>query len=103
MGAGVVHQLGAFNPDWFRLTTIVDIHQVTRLFSPQTLSVCSPFIFCALVGPGTAHVPDDRLHNMETQSACLYAETIRLVLFNVARHWSIGQILLGLYSTMSSP
>lgn len=81
-------------PPRIYLPTIIEVYRATQLLSPQYLPLCSPFIFCALVGPGTVHVPDDRVP-IESQSASLYAETIRLVLSNVARHWSIGGVLLG--------
>ncbi len=79
------------------LSTIVDVHQITRLFSPQALSVCSPLIFGAMVALGTVEVPELHLYNFGTQQSCLYTETTALVLYNVARHWSIGRALLGMY------
>ncbi|RHZ53580.1 fungal specific transcription factor domain-containing protein [Aspergillus thermomutatus] len=91
-------------PPRIYLSTIIEVNRAARLLSPQHLSLCSPFVCCALVGPSTVHVPDDHIL-IESQSASLCAETIRLVLSDVARHWSIGGILLDIidYKKTSKP
>lgn len=62
--------------------------------SPQCFPVCSPFILCTLLGPGTAHAPDDRLSQAD-RSNQLCAETIRLILRNYRRYLDIGKVLMG--------
>ena len=41
--------------------SIIGICRAANLIPVQFIPICSPFIFCALVGPGTAHVPADRV------------------------------------------
>lgn len=98
MTASVEHLMESPKPVEICLSTIIDVHRLTRLLSPQALSVCSPLIFCAVVGLGTVYVPQTYLQNPETRLSRLYAEHTKLVLGNVGRHWSIGKALLGKYN-----
>lgn len=75
-------------------SSLSELISATQSMSPQYIPVCSPFILCALLGPGTAHVPDDRLSQVD-RSNQLCAETIRLILRNYGRYWVIGKVLMG--------
>ncbi|EED19613.1 hypothetical protein TSTA_028940 [Talaromyces stipitatus ATCC 10500] len=75
-------------------SSLSELISAAQSMSPQYIPVCSPFILCALLGPGTAHVPDDRLSQAD-RSNQLCAETIRLILRNYGRYWVIGKVLMG--------
>lgn len=77
--------------------SIIGIYRAANLIPLQFIPNCSPFIFCALVGPGTTHVPVHRIP-LRNDTASICAETIQSVLRSVARHWKIGKLLLGISS-----
>ena len=74
-----------------------EVVHAARAWSPEYLPMCSPFIFCALIGPFSIHVLDDQERKADVQ-VDLGSETIRLVLRHFARYWLIGKVLIGKYS-----
>lgn len=76
---------------------VIDVHHLTRLLSPQALSVCSPLIFCAVVGLGSGSATENTPGFSEIRFSAFHAEHTKLVLSSVGRHWSIGRALLGMY------
>ena len=76
-----------------------EIVRAVRLWSPDYISVASPFIACTIIGPEAVHVQqcrqyDSKQGNGDKQHA-IDGEMLELVIKRFADYWRLGSMLLG--------